>query len=209
MCRPGHLTENTSPMNRIFTDCVVWCHNSQPCPVTLCLIEMVWYEVKLKTWSYYCSGLHAEGPSSERNPVQHWLGELAALYEPECMTTLQSKSLAVDLSHQVAMMAAAATNTVKILQEGTRLISTEFAKLCQWVYVRHYWVFKCTQLNVCIKRSILDSINLERFHCQNQFLSSSETFCLPHKVYITIQNTVLFVNLIRWQWNYFFEFWNQ
>jgi hypothetical protein len=47
------------------------------------------------------------------------------------MTTLQSKSLAVDLSHQVAMMAAAATNTVKILQEGTRLISTEFAKLCQ------------------------------------------------------------------------------
>jgi hypothetical protein len=47
------------------------------------------------------------------------------------MTTLQSKSLAVDLSHQVAMMAAAATDTVKMLQESTRLISSEFAKLCQ------------------------------------------------------------------------------
>jgi hypothetical protein len=47
------------------------------------------------------------------------------------MTTLQSKSLTVDLSHQVAMMAAAATDTVKMLQEGTRLISAEFAKLCQ------------------------------------------------------------------------------
>jgi hypothetical protein len=52
-------------------------------------------------------------------------------------------------------------------------------------------VFRRTQLNVIIKRSTLDSINLERFHCQNQFLSSSETFCLPQKVYIMIQTTVL------------------
>ncbi|XP_069679200.1 protein inscuteable homolog [Periplaneta americana] len=77
------------------------------------------------------SGLQPEGADSERSPVQQWLGELAALYEPECMTTLQSKSLAVDLSHQVAVMAAAATETVKTLQESTKLISTEFAKLCQ------------------------------------------------------------------------------
>jgi hypothetical protein len=33
------------------------------------------------------------------------------------------------------MMAAAATDTVKMLQESTRLISSEFAKLCQWVTV--------------------------------------------------------------------------
>ncbi|PNF38495.1 hypothetical protein B7P43_G03959 [Cryptotermes secundus] len=79
----------------------------------------------------FSRGLQPESTGPERNPVQRWLGELATLYEPECMTTLQSKSLAVDLKHQVAMMAAAATNTVKMLQEGTRLISTEFAKLCQ------------------------------------------------------------------------------
>ncbi|KAJ9578976.1 hypothetical protein L9F63_024915, partial [Diploptera punctata] len=65
------------------------------------------------------------------DPVEQWLGELASLYEPECMTTLQSKSLAVDLSHQVAVMAATATDTVRVLQESTKIISTEFAKLCQ------------------------------------------------------------------------------
>jgi hypothetical protein len=84
-----------------------------------------------ETRLYIFSGLQPESASSERNPVQQWLKELATFCEPECMTTLQSKSLAVDLSHQVAMMAAAATETVKMLQEGTRLISTEFAKLCQ------------------------------------------------------------------------------
>ncbi|PSN45369.1 hypothetical protein C0J52_07538 [Blattella germanica] len=77
------------------------------------------------------SNQQPENPDSEKGPVQQWLGELSTLYEPECMTTLQSKSLAIDLSHQVALMAATATDTVKMLQDSTKLISTEFTKLCQ------------------------------------------------------------------------------
>ncbi|XP_067000307.2 protein inscuteable homolog [Anabrus simplex] len=64
-------------------------------------------------------------------PVRYWLTELATVVEPECTTTLQSKSLAADLGRQVAVMAAAATDTVHTLQERTRLISQEFAKLCR------------------------------------------------------------------------------
>ncbi|KAJ9586996.1 hypothetical protein L9F63_019414, partial [Diploptera punctata] len=75
--------------------------------------------------------LRSLGLGKKNDPVEQWLGELASLYEPECMTTLQSKSLAVDLSHQVAVMAATATDTVRVLQESTKIISTEFAKLCQ------------------------------------------------------------------------------
>ncbi|GLH06938.1 Inscuteable protein [Gryllus bimaculatus] len=64
-------------------------------------------------------------------PVRRWLEELAAATEPECTTALQSKSLAADLGRQVAAAAAAATSSVRALQERSRRIAAEFNKLCR------------------------------------------------------------------------------
>ncbi|XP_054262354.1 protein inscuteable homolog [Macrosteles quadrilineatus] len=62
-------------------------------------------------------------------PVQQWCRELRLLCEPECTTTLQSKSLTADLSRQVTLMAATTTEAVRTLQQRTRTISHEFTKL--------------------------------------------------------------------------------
>lgn len=62
-------------------------------------------------------------------PVQQWCRELRCVYEPECCTTLQSKSLTADLSRQVTVMAATTTEAVCSLQHRTRAISAEFTKL--------------------------------------------------------------------------------
>nr|CAD7461562.1 unnamed protein product [Timema tahoe] len=74
---------------------------------------------------------HLDNPQEPCNPVQHWLGDLRVLYETECMNTLQSKSVAVDLNKQVTAMAATTTDTIRMLQDRTRLISVEFSKLCR------------------------------------------------------------------------------
>jgi hypothetical protein len=44
------------------------------------------------------------------------------------------------------------------------------------------------------ERSILDSINLERFHCQNQFLSSSETFWVMKPVIHIFRQLIFIIN---------------
>ncbi|KAG8261869.1 protein inscuteable homolog isoform X2 [Homalodisca vitripennis] len=78
--------------------------------------------------------------SEEREPpppVQQWCRELRCVCEPECMTTLQSKSLTADLSRQVTLMAATTTEAVRTLQNRTRLISTEFTKLYRKVEQGH------------------------------------------------------------------------
>ncbi|XP_039295367.1 uncharacterized protein LOC111052039 [Nilaparvata lugens] len=62
-------------------------------------------------------------------PLNQWLKELKFMCDPECMTTLQSKSLSADLSQQITVMAAVTTEAVRILQQQTKLISAEFSKL--------------------------------------------------------------------------------
>lgn len=62
-------------------------------------------------------------------PVRQWFEELKTLYEPECMTTLQSKSLTADLNRQVTVMTAITTEAVRSLQHRTKIISSEFTKL--------------------------------------------------------------------------------
>lgn len=59
-------------------------------------------------------------------PVAKWLEELSKLYEAECMITLQSKSLAADLSRQVAESATQATVTLKSLFGHCKLIYSDF-----------------------------------------------------------------------------------
>ncbi|KAK6626100.1 hypothetical protein RUM43_006404 [Polyplax serrata] len=63
--------------------------------------------------------------------VKHWLAEMETMYEAEVMTTLQSKSLATDLTRQVTNMADTTSYTVKKLHQKTKIISLEFSKLCK------------------------------------------------------------------------------
>lgn len=66
-------------------------------------------------------------------PLNQWLKELKFMCDPECMTTLQSKSLSADLGQQMTVMAAVTTEAVRTLQKQTKLISTEFSKLYRQV----------------------------------------------------------------------------
>nr|CAD7264000.1 unnamed protein product [Timema shepardi] len=82
-------------------------------------------------WTRYRTCSPVFSPKEPCDPVRRWLGELRVLYETECMNTLQSKSVAVDLNKQVTAMAATTTDTIRMLQDRTRLISVEFSKLCR------------------------------------------------------------------------------
>ncbi|XP_071452946.1 protein inscuteable homolog [Hetaerina americana] len=83
-------------------------------------------------------------PSPRRDPVAVWLSEVAALCEPECMATLQSKSLlppgattsaggatAVASDLPALTLVADARDAVRTLQMRAHVISAEFVKLCQ------------------------------------------------------------------------------
>lgn len=58
-----------------------------------------------------------------------WLNEVDQLYEPECMTTLQCKSIANDLARQVAEMAENLTNPIRNMLAHSRIIIKEFNKI--------------------------------------------------------------------------------
>lgn len=63
--------------------------------------------------------------------VGQWLRDLAVLYEPECTTTLQSKSLVAEIGRKVSNMTEFSTVKVREVQERTRIIVSELAKLCR------------------------------------------------------------------------------
>lgn len=62
-------------------------------------------------------------------PVKCWLNEVEQLYEPECMTTLQSKSIANDLARQVTQIADNLTMPIKDMLHHSRIILVEFNKI--------------------------------------------------------------------------------
>ncbi|XP_046394800.1 protein inscuteable homolog [Ischnura elegans] len=94
--------------------------------------------------THWFNSCRVSRPSPRQDPVAVWLSEVAALCEPECMATLQSKSLlppgAAALPGGAAAMAsdlpaltlvADARDAVRSLQLRAHVISAEFVKLCQ------------------------------------------------------------------------------
>ncbi|KAL0272723.1 UNVERIFIED_CONTAM: hypothetical protein PYX00_005585 [Menopon gallinae] len=60
------------------------------------------------------------------------------MYEAEIMTTLQSKSLATDLTRQVTNMAATTSETIRKLHQKTRIISAEFSRVFEHKNNKNY-----------------------------------------------------------------------
>ncbi|XP_049766335.1 protein inscuteable homolog [Schistocerca cancellata] len=71
-----------------------------------------------------------ENAESHKNLAVHcWLKDLAGVYEPECTTTLQSKSLSAEITKKVENMAEVLSHAkFRHLQQQTTLISTELSK---------------------------------------------------------------------------------
>lgn len=63
--------------------------------------------------------------------VQRWLQEVRNLYEPECMTALQCKSIAAELTQKVAFIATRMTAALRKILVDSELIITEFANVKQ------------------------------------------------------------------------------
>ncbi|XP_047739834.1 uncharacterized protein LOC108667885 isoform X2 [Hyalella azteca] len=66
--------------------------------------------------------------------LSQWLVEVRCRAETECMNTLQSKSLAAD----PPAFPLSALDAVRSVQRRAHTVSTEFARLCQRLEVRHY-----------------------------------------------------------------------
>lgn len=58
--------------------------------------------------------------------ARKWLEEMHELYEPECMTTLQCKSLAGDLLQKTGYLASKITADLKQVLVDSEIIKREF-----------------------------------------------------------------------------------
>lgn len=69
-------------------------------------------------------------------PVGQWLNELRFRCEPECMTTLQSKSIATsgDMCH-LSTIVYSDSEVVRELYQRTKAISDEFKKVYKYVLI--------------------------------------------------------------------------
>ncbi|KAI4459900.1 inscuteable [Holotrichia oblita] len=61
--------------------------------------------------------------------LKRWMQEARQLYEPECMTTLQCKSISAELAEKVSHLAAVATSTLRELLNHIQMIEAEFDNL--------------------------------------------------------------------------------
>ncbi|KRT81992.1 hypothetical protein AMK59_6107 [Oryctes borbonicus] len=61
--------------------------------------------------------------------LKRWMQEARQLYESECMTTLQCKSISAELAEKVSHLAAVATSTLRELLNHIQMIETEFNNL--------------------------------------------------------------------------------
>lgn len=64
--------------------------------------------------------------------------EARQLYEPECMTTLQCKSISAELAEKVSHLAAVATSTLRELLNHIQMIEAEFDNLKKYVNYSKY-----------------------------------------------------------------------
>ncbi|KAK4881524.1 hypothetical protein RN001_004843 [Aquatica leii] len=64
--------------------------------------------------------------NSQPLSVQKWLQEARDLYEPECTTALQCKSIAAELNQKVALLAARLTTTLRKILADSEMILVEF-----------------------------------------------------------------------------------
>jgi hypothetical protein len=65
----------------------------------------------------------------ENEAVQTWMNEIRHLYQQECMTTLQSKSIAGELNQKVAHMATYTTTNIKNILSRSECIEREYKNL--------------------------------------------------------------------------------
>lgn len=71
-----------------------------------------------------------EKVSTEQSaPVKHWLCELVGLYEPECMTTLQSKALGLEFNTKVANSSSTITGNIRKVQTHGQIIAHQFRQV--------------------------------------------------------------------------------
>lgn len=62
-------------------------------------------------------------------PIGQWLNELRFRCEPECMTTLQSKSIATSEDCRFSTIICTDSEVVRDLYQRTKAISDEFIKV--------------------------------------------------------------------------------
>lgn len=67
--------------------------------------------------------------STDNRSVQKWLEEIKYMYEQECMTTLQSKSIAAELNHKVSNFASSITAKIRNIVYSSRCIEREYENL--------------------------------------------------------------------------------
>lgn len=68
--------------------------------------------------------------SREENPsVRNWLENVRMLYEAECMTTLQCKSISAELTQKVLNLAARITSPIRAVLTQSHVIEKEFDNL--------------------------------------------------------------------------------
>ncbi|KAJ8930514.1 hypothetical protein NQ314_016676 [Rhamnusium bicolor] len=73
--------------------------------------------------------IHTNGIEVDNKAVQRWLDEARQIYEQECMTTLQCKSIAGELNQKVIHLAACSTTIIRGLLSHSRCIEMEYQNL--------------------------------------------------------------------------------
>ncbi|XP_043226857.1 protein inscuteable homolog [Amphibalanus amphitrite] len=63
--------------------------------------------------------------------VRQWLQDLGTLCEPECSTTLQSKSLISDVTRLIQLMTDDVSSSLRAIQMAAKAVSQAFAVLCR------------------------------------------------------------------------------
>ncbi|KAF6216844.1 hypothetical protein GE061_001194 [Apolygus lucorum] len=69
-------------------------------------------------------------------PISTWLEELKDCYFPECTTTLQSKSLVVDVNEKVKLLTSLTSKVIRTLHQQTYTIAKEFDH-----------IYRCLEMN--------------------------------------------------------------
>ena len=63
--------------------------------------------------------------------MRQWLQDLGTLCEPECSTTLQSKSLVSDVTRLIQLMTEDVSSSLRAIQLAAKAVSQAFAVLCR------------------------------------------------------------------------------
>lgn len=61
--------------------------------------------------------------------VKHWLNDIADGYEPECMTTLQSKALGSEVAAKIANSSTTITANIRKVQTHGQIIAQQFKRI--------------------------------------------------------------------------------